>query len=74
MINGFYLINKKAGVTSSWVTQEVKRKFGYKKVGHLGTLDPMAQGLLILAVNRATKFGVLDPKPGDLGMTRMKVW
>lgn len=59
MINGFYLINKKAGVTSSWVTQEVKRKFGYKKVGHLGTLDPMAQGLLILAVNRATKFSSL---------------
>ena len=39
--------------------QIVKKKFQLKKVGHLGTLDPMATGLLIIAINRATKFASL---------------
>ena len=39
--------------------QIIKKKFNLKKVGHLGTLDPMATGLLIIAVNRATKFASL---------------
>ena len=38
------------------MVQEVKKRFNFKKVGHLGTLDPMATGLLIVAVNKATKF------------------
>ena len=59
MINGFLLINKDSGITSSRVVQIVKKKFNFKKVGHLGTLDPMAEGLLILAINRATKFSSL---------------
>ena len=59
MINGFLLINKDSGITSSRVVQIVKNKFNFKKVGHLGTLDPMAEGLLILAINRATKFSSL---------------
>ena len=59
MINGFLLINKDPGITSSGVVQIVKKKFQLKKVGHLGTLDPMATGLLIIAINRATKFASL---------------
>ena len=59
MINGFLLINKDSGITSSRVVQIVKKKFNFKKVGHLGTLDQMAEGLLILAINRATKFSSL---------------
>jgi len=59
VINGFLLINKDSGITSSRVVQIIKRKFNFKKVGHLGTLDPMAEGLLILAINRATKFSSL---------------
>ena len=59
MINGFLLIDKESGITSSRVVQIIKKKFNFKKVGHLGTLDPMAKGLLILAVNRATKFSSL---------------
>jgi tRNA pseudouridine55 synthase len=39
--------------------QILKKKFNLKKVGHLGTLDPMATGLLIIAINRATKFASL---------------
>ena len=59
MINGFLLVNKGPGITSSRVVQIVKKKFQLKKVGHLGTLDPMATGLLIIAINRATKFASL---------------
>jgi len=53
------LVNKDAGITSSRVVQILKKKFNLKKVGHLGTLDPMATGLLIIAINRATKFASL---------------
>ena len=59
MISGFLLVNKDSGITSSRVVQIVKKKFNLKKVGHLGTLDPMATGLLIIAINRATKFASL---------------
>ena len=59
MINGFLLVNKDPSVTSSRVVQIIKKKFNLNKVGHLGTLDPMATGLLIIAINRATKFASL---------------
>lgn len=59
MINGFLLVNKDPGITSSRVVEVIKKKFNLKKVGHLGTLDPMAAGLLIVAINRATKFASL---------------
>tara|TARA_X000000368_G_scaffold401118_1_gene373674 strand:+ start:4628 stop:5470 length:843 start_codon:yes stop_codon:yes gene_type:complete len=59
VISGFLLVNKDAGITSSRVVQILKKKFNLKKVGHLGTLDPMATGLLIIAINRATKFASL---------------
>lgn len=59
MTNGFILVHKEIGISSSRVVQTVKRKFQFKKVGHLGTLDPMATGLLILAINRGTKFSSL---------------
>ena len=59
MINGFLLINKNSGITSAGIVKEIKKKLNLKKVGHLGTLDPMASGLLILAVNKATKLASL---------------
>ena len=59
MISGFLLVYKDPGITSSRVVQILKKKFNLNKVGHLGTLDPMASGLLIIAINRATKFASL---------------
>ncbi len=59
MISGFLLVNKDLGISSSRVVQILKNKFNFKKAGHLGTLDPMASGLLIIAINRATKFASL---------------
>jgi tRNA pseudouridine55 synthase len=59
VISGFLLVNKDSGITSSRVVQIIKKQFNLDRVGHLGTLDPMATGLLIIAINRATKFASL---------------
>lgn len=52
----FLFIDKEKDLTSQDVDIRIKKKFHYKKVGHLGTLDPFATGLLILATQEATKF------------------
>ena len=54
-MEGALLVNKPAGVTSHDVVQVVRRKLGVKQIGHTGTLDPIARGLLILLVGPATK-------------------
>ena len=55
-MDGFLLLDKEKGISSNQLVQKVKKSLSLKKVGHLGTLDPMATGLMILAINRATKF------------------
>ena len=52
---GILLIDKPKGITSHDVVNRVRRIFHMKKVGHAGTLDPMATGLMILLVGKATK-------------------
>ena len=52
---GLLLIDKPGGVTSHDVVDVVRRVLGTRKVGHSGTLDPMATGLLVLGVGRATR-------------------
>lgn len=54
-INGILCINKPKNITSNDLINIVKRETKIKKIGHTGTLDPMAQGLLILCFNEATK-------------------
>ncbi|MBO5528254.1 MAG: tRNA pseudouridine(55) synthase TruB [Bacilli bacterium] len=56
MDDGLLLIDKEEGVTSRYVDNAIQRLFHTRKVGHLGTLDPFATGLLIVAVNKATKY------------------
>jgi tRNA pseudouridine55 synthase len=53
--SGILLIDKPEGPSSAHVVHEVKAVLGAKKVGHLGTLDPFASGLLLLGVNQGTK-------------------
>jgi tRNA pseudouridine55 synthase len=55
VLDGVVLIDKPAGMTSHDVVDVVRRKLGTKKVGHGGTLDPDATGLLVLGVGRATR-------------------
>ncbi len=63
--NGLLLIDKPAGLTSFEVIRRVRRALKVRKVGHLGTLDPFATGLLPLALGEATKlaqFLMEEPK------------
>lgn len=53
--SGVIAINKKEGMTSFDVVNEIRHIFGIKKVGHTGTLDPLAEGVLLIAIGKATK-------------------
>jgi tRNA pseudouridine55 synthase len=55
LINGFVVIDKPAGITSHDVVARVRRILATRKVGHTGTLDPFATGVLPVAVNDGTK-------------------
>jgi tRNA pseudouridine55 synthase len=52
---GLLLVDKPGGMTSHDVVDAVRRALGTRKVGHAGTLDPMATGLLLVGVGRATR-------------------
>lgn len=55
-LDGFLLVDKPEGLAFSTVVKTVKRKFGLVKVGHGGSLDAMASGLLVLLINDANRF------------------
>ena len=55
MLEGIVLVNKPAGITSHDVVSFIRRKFNMKRVGHAGTLDPMATGVLIMLLGKSTK-------------------
>ncbi len=55
-MNGFLLIDKPAGLTSHDVLKILKRKLQLQKLGHTGTLDPFATGLLVVGIGEALKF------------------
>ena len=54
-MNGIVIIDKSAGMTSRDVVDKVSKVFNTKKVGHTGTLDPLATGVLVVCINKATK-------------------
>lgn len=54
-IDGVLLIDKAPGMTSHDVVAIVRKRLGFKKVGHCGTLDPLATGLLLIVLGRGTK-------------------
>jgi len=55
LISGFFVVDKPAGITSHDVVSRMRRILGTSKVGHTGTLDPFATGVLPIAVNEGTK-------------------
>ena len=64
-MNGIALVRKPSGMTSFAVVAQVKRQLGINKIGHAGTLDPQAEGLMILLLGKATKalpYLHLEPK------------
>lgn len=57
--NGVLIINKPKGLTSFDVVNTVSSLFGIKRVGHTGTLDPLAEGVLVVTIGKATKIAEL---------------
>lgn len=55
MLEGILLINKPMGLTSHDVVKQVRRKFKMQQVGHAGTLDPLATGVLVVLLGKSTK-------------------
>ena len=55
MIDGILVVNKPMGITSHDVVQNVRRKFRMQQVGHAGTLDPLATGVLVVLLGKSTK-------------------
>ncbi|HPD61650.1 MAG TPA: pseudouridine synthase, partial [Thermodesulfobacteriota bacterium] len=54
-MNGLIIINKPPGITSYTVVKRVKKILKVRKAGHAGTLDPFAQGILVVCLNEGTK-------------------
>ena len=55
-MNGFLILDKPEGITSAKCVYELRSRLGIKKIGHCGTLDPLATGLLPICIGEATKF------------------
>ena len=55
-MNGFLILDKPKGLTSAQCVYKLRSKLGIKKIGHCGTLDPLATGLLPVCIGEATKF------------------
>ena len=63
-VQGLLLVDKPGGMTSHDVVQQVRRVYHQRSIGHLGTLDPFATGLLVLLLGRATRLATfLDTEP-----------
>lgn len=57
MMNGVIVVNKPKGITSRDVVNKLVKVFGTKSIGHIGTLDPMATGVLVCLIGKYTKLG-----------------
>ncbi|MDU3009726.1 MAG: tRNA pseudouridine(55) synthase TruB [Peptoniphilus harei] len=55
MMDGLLIFDKEKGITSHDLVYKVRKKLGIKKVGHTGTLDPMATGVLVISIGKGTK-------------------
>ena len=54
--SGLIIVDKPAGMTSHDVISRLRRIFRTRRVGHAGTLDPMATGVLVVGIERGTRF------------------
>ena len=60
-LSGVLVVDKPAGVTSHDVVSRIRKRFNTRKVGHLGTLDPMATGVLPVTIGKATRLARFIP-------------
>src|SRR3990167_9666182 len=52
LMEGIFAVNKPVGITSHDVIYKLRRQTGIKRIGHAGTLDPLASGVLVVAIGR----------------------
>ncbi len=73
--SGVLLLNKPQGISSNFAVGKIKRFFRAQKAGHTGTLDPMAEGLLPICLNEATKFSadLLHAEKGYLAQIQLGI-
>lgn len=57
--SGVIIVNKKSGITSFDMVHEISKTLGIKRIGHTGTLDPLASGVLVVTIGKATKIAEL---------------
>lgn len=57
--SGVIVVNKTSGITSFDVVHEISKMLGIKRIGHTGTLDPLAEGVLVVTIGKATKIAEL---------------
>ena len=72
-ISGILVINKSPGISSRRIGEEIKKLLGLKKVGHAGTLDPMARGVLLLLLEEASKLSQFLSKLDKVYVFEMKL-
>jgi tRNA pseudouridine55 synthase len=72
-MDGLILVNKPQGITSHDVVVEIRNILGKQKVGHYGTLDPMATGLVVVAVGKATRLFPFFSKKGKVYTGRIRL-
>ena len=72
-MNGIININKPKGITSFDVVRIIKKTINMKKVGHTGTLDPMAEGVLPICIGKGTKFSELIMSEEKIYRAEMKL-
>lgn len=71
MDNKIILINKEKGISSYNKIREIQKKYNYSKIGHAGTLDPMAEGLVIAMSDNATKLSDMLMKKDKIYQVEM---
>ncbi|MDR2050210.1 MAG: tRNA pseudouridine(55) synthase TruB [Deltaproteobacteria bacterium] len=64
-VDGVLVLNKPAGISSAACVGRIRRRFGQKKTGHAGTLDPLATGVLLILLGQATKIAGLLMEGGE---------
>ncbi len=72
-VNGLFLIDKPVGVTSHDVVYKIRKYFGQQEVGHAGTLDPLATGLLVILMGEGTKLSRLVLKQQKSYQVKIKL-
>ncbi|QGS51841.1 tRNA pseudouridine(55) synthase TruB [Spiroplasma tabanidicola] len=72
--SGIFLVNKPLNITSNDLIQKIKKKFNIKKIGHAGTLDPIATGLMVVLTNQATKISNYLLKADKVYVVEMKLF